>query len=171
MPTISMFYGILVAMYVLDTDKHHHPHIHIRYNEFKAVLRIPDGEVLNGELPNRQMKLVQAWIELHQDELMADWHWPALVKRRSRLIPCGECGVMTPDVIKVVATPEYSLVAEFESGEVRHFDMRPYLKFPAYAALKEPGLFMRAHVRYGTVVWNEEIDLSPDTLYLRGTVA
>ncbi len=30
MPTISMFYGILVAMYVLDTDKHHHPHIHIR---------------------------------------------------------------------------------------------------------------------------------------------
>ena len=46
MPTISMFYGILVAMYVLDTDKHHHPHIHIRYNEFKAVLKIPDGEVL-----------------------------------------------------------------------------------------------------------------------------
>jgi hypothetical protein len=39
MPTISMFYGILVAMYVLDTDKHHHPHIHIRYNEFKAIFR------------------------------------------------------------------------------------------------------------------------------------
>lgn len=45
------------------------PHIHIRYNEFKSVLKIPDGE-----LPRRQMKLVQAWIELHQDELMADWH-------------------------------------------------------------------------------------------------
>ena len=57
---------------VLDTD--HHPHIHIRYNEFKAVLRIPGGEVLEGELPSRQMKLVQAWIELHQDDLMADWH-------------------------------------------------------------------------------------------------
>jgi hypothetical protein len=74
MPTISMFYGILVAMYVLDTDRHHHPHIHVRYNEWKVVVRIPDGEVLDGQLPARQMKLLQAWIELHRDELMADWH-------------------------------------------------------------------------------------------------
>lgn len=73
MPTISMFYGILVAMYVLDIEKHHAPHIHVRYNEFKAVLGIPEGEVLEGDLPRRQMKLVQAWIELHRDELMADW--------------------------------------------------------------------------------------------------
>ncbi|WP_184433506.1 DUF4160 domain-containing protein [Roseospira goensis] len=73
MPTISMFYGILVSMYVLDTDKHHLPHIHVRYNEFKAVLGIPEGEVLDGGLPRRQMKLVQAWIELRRDELMADW--------------------------------------------------------------------------------------------------
>jgi Domain of unknown function (DUF4160) len=43
MPTISMFYGILVAMYVLDTDKHHLPHIHVRYNEFHVVLGIPEG--------------------------------------------------------------------------------------------------------------------------------
>ena len=75
---------------------------------------------------------------------------------------------MTPDVIKVVAMPDYSIVAEFETGEVRRFDMRPYLDFPAYSAIREPGMFMRAHVEHGTVVWNEEIDLSPDTLYLRG---
>jgi hypothetical protein len=74
MPTISMFYGILVSMYVLDTERHHHPHIHVRYGEHKAVLRIPDGNLLDGSLPNRQMKLVQAWIEIHQDDLMADWH-------------------------------------------------------------------------------------------------
>jgi len=73
MPTISMFYGILVSMYAFDTAKHHLPHIHVRYNEFKVVLGIPDGDVLEGSLPNRQMKLVQAWVELHQDELMADW--------------------------------------------------------------------------------------------------
>jgi len=74
MPTISMFYGILVSMYALDIQKHHLAHIHVRYNEFKAVIALPGGEVLEGELPNRQMKLLQAWIELHQDELMADWH-------------------------------------------------------------------------------------------------
>lgn len=73
MPTISMFYGILVAMYVLDTEKHHMSHIHVRYNEFKAVLAIPEGEVLEGSLPARQMKLVQALIELHREDLMADW--------------------------------------------------------------------------------------------------
>lgn len=42
-------------------------------NEFKASIAIPDGETLEGSLPSRQMKLVQAWIELHQDDLMADW--------------------------------------------------------------------------------------------------
>jgi hypothetical protein len=60
-------------MYALDTDRHHAPHIHVRYNELKVVLGIPEGDVLDGELPSRQMKLVQAWIELHRDELMADW--------------------------------------------------------------------------------------------------
>ena len=73
MPTISMFYGILVAMYVLDAERHHSPHIHVRYNDFNIVLGIPDGDVLDGDLPARQMKLVQAWIELHRDDLMADW--------------------------------------------------------------------------------------------------
>jgi len=46
--------------------------------------------------------------------------------------------------------------------------MKPYLGYPAFAPLAEEGLFMRAHVAYGTVTWNDEIDLSPDTLYLRG---
>jgi hypothetical protein len=54
--------------------QHHYPHVHIRYHEFKAVFRIPGGELLEGELPGRQMKLVQAWIELHQDDLMANWY-------------------------------------------------------------------------------------------------
>ncbi len=50
------------------------PAYHIRYNDFKAILKIPDGELLEGNLPGRQMKLVQPWIELHQDDLMADWY-------------------------------------------------------------------------------------------------
>lgn len=77
---------------------------------------------------------------------------------------------MTPDVIKVEAAADFSLMAEFETGEVRCFDMRPYLEYPAFAPLKEPGFFMRVHVEHGTVVWNDDIDLSPDTLYLCGEV-
>ncbi len=65
--------AVMVSMYVLDTDRHHSPHIHIRYAEHKVVVRIPDGEILDGSLPVKQMKLVQAWVAIHQDELMADW--------------------------------------------------------------------------------------------------
>ena len=51
MLTISMFYGILVSMYVFDSDRHHLPHIHIRYNEFKASIAIPSGDVLEWGFP------------------------------------------------------------------------------------------------------------------------
>ncbi len=75
---------------------------------------------------------------------------------------------MTPDVVAVKALPDYRLIAEFATGEHRLFDMKPYLIYPAFAELSQPGLFMQAHVAGGTVAWNDEIDLSPDTLYMRG---
>jgi hypothetical protein len=50
MPVISMFYGLIVAMYYLDTKQHHFPHIHVRYGEAEAVFRLPDGLLLGGEL-------------------------------------------------------------------------------------------------------------------------
>jgi Domain of unknown function (DUF4160) len=49
------------------------PHIHAKYAEFEASISIEDGEILAGELPRKQLRLVQAWIELHRDELKADW--------------------------------------------------------------------------------------------------
>ena len=73
MPTISMFYGIIIRMYALDNKQHDLPHIHVEYAEAEAVFQIPDGELLEGMLPNKQYKLVQAWMVLHADELMADW--------------------------------------------------------------------------------------------------
>jgi hypothetical protein len=62
-------------MYLLDNKHHNLPHIHARYAEFEASINIGDGdgEVLVGELPRKQLRLVQAWVELHRDELMADW--------------------------------------------------------------------------------------------------
>ena len=68
-----MFYGIIIRMYALDTKQHHLPHIHVEYAGIEAVFQIPDGELLEGALPVKQNKLVQAWMALHADELMADW--------------------------------------------------------------------------------------------------
>ncbi|MBE7516419.1 MAG: DUF4160 domain-containing protein [Chloracidobacterium sp.] len=73
MPTISLFYGILIRMFFYDTDRHKVPHIHAAYQEHTAVYSIPDGEVLAGELPDKKHKLVAAWIEIHQDDLLANW--------------------------------------------------------------------------------------------------
>lgn len=73
MPTISMFYGIIVYMYFIDNKQHKRPHIHVSYQGEEVVVAIPDGEILDGAIPNPKMKLLQAWIELHKDELMADW--------------------------------------------------------------------------------------------------
>ncbi len=63
-----MFYGILIMMYYLDNDTHHRPHIHAEYAEHGAVIAIDNGEVFEGELPGSQMKLVQAWMEIHKNE-------------------------------------------------------------------------------------------------------
>ena len=60
-------------MFSFDDKKHHLPHIHAHYGEKSAVIAIDDGEVLQGELPRKKMKLVQAWIEIHKDDLKADW--------------------------------------------------------------------------------------------------
>ncbi len=73
MPTISMFYGIIIYMYFADNKRHQTPHIHAKYQEHEAVVSIPEGEVLDGGIPNSKMKLLVAWIELHKDELVADW--------------------------------------------------------------------------------------------------
>jgi Domain of unknown function (DUF4160) len=62
MPVISMFYGIIIRMFYFDNKEHKTPHIHIEYAEFKAVLEIPDGNLLAGNFPNDKLKLVSAWI-------------------------------------------------------------------------------------------------------------
>jgi len=77
MPVISMFYGIIVSLYFMDNQRHKRPHIHAKYQDAEAVIAIPDGEVLEGALPPGKMRLVLAWVEIHRDELLADWQLAA----------------------------------------------------------------------------------------------
>lgn len=68
-----MFYGLIVSMYYLDTKQHHLPHLHIRYGEMEGIYGIPDGNLIEGALPANKEKLAKAWIEIHKDELLANW--------------------------------------------------------------------------------------------------
>ncbi len=72
MPTISMFYGIIIRMYFAPGE-HNPPHFHAYYNEYRASFSIDSFEITNGEFPRKQKRLVQAWAELHIDELKANW--------------------------------------------------------------------------------------------------
>jgi hypothetical protein len=60
-------------MFFRDIEKHHMPHIHAEYQGETAVYSIPDGELLAGSLPVKKQKLIIAWIEIHQEDLLADW--------------------------------------------------------------------------------------------------
>ena len=68
-----MFYGLVVRMYFAPRE-HNPPHFHAYYNEYKASVDIRTCEVIEGNLPRKQRKLVLAWAEIHQDELMANWN-------------------------------------------------------------------------------------------------
>ncbi len=74
MPVIAMFYGIIIRMFYRDNRQHHLPHIHAEYQGDIAVFSIQDGAMLDGHIPPPKQKLVVAWIEIHRDELMADWN-------------------------------------------------------------------------------------------------
>ena len=73
MPVISMFYGIVIRLFYRDDRQHHRPHIHAEFQDQVAVYAIDDGEALDGSLPRAKARLVAAWIEIHRDELLADW--------------------------------------------------------------------------------------------------
>ena len=73
MPTISMFYGLIIRMLLMDTRQHHLPHLHVEYQGMEAVVTLPDGNLIEGDLPAKKLRLLQAWITIHEEELMADW--------------------------------------------------------------------------------------------------
>ena len=54
-------------------SEHNPPHIHAYYQEYKAIVDIKKREITDGNLPRKKERLVLAWVEIHQDELLADW--------------------------------------------------------------------------------------------------
>jgi hypothetical protein len=70
MPTIAIFFGIIVEMYWLD---HNPPHIHVWYQGEEAMVSIETGEITAGHLPRRAAKIVKEWVLRRQPELIVNW--------------------------------------------------------------------------------------------------
>ena len=73
MPIISQFYGILIYIYAEIGGHHNKPHFHAKYGEYEISIAL-DGKRLNGNMPNKQLKLIEAWREIHKDEIEASWY-------------------------------------------------------------------------------------------------
>lgn len=73
MPELSRFFGIIIRMYAELGTPHHQPHFHAYYQDDVAIYSLDPIDLIAGSLPRRQQRLVIAWAELHQAELLADW--------------------------------------------------------------------------------------------------
>lgn len=73
MPEIARFFGIIIRMFSEPGGKHHVPHFHAYYQNAVAIYSIFPVDAIAGSLLRRQARFVEAWAELHGDELMADW--------------------------------------------------------------------------------------------------
>lgn len=86
MPTISMFYGIIIKMYWNETGRHKMPHVHAYYGGKEAVFSF-NGDIIAGEFPGKQAAYVKAWILLHEEDLKANWQLAADGEELYRIEP------------------------------------------------------------------------------------
>lgn len=73
MPEIARFFGIIIRMFPEPAAPHHRPHLHAYYQNEVGILAIDAIDLISGSLPQRQQRLVEAWAEIHQAELLAAW--------------------------------------------------------------------------------------------------
>ena len=73
MPELSRFFNIIIKMVFSDNVQHHKPHFHVYYAEYEASVGV-DGELIAGSLPVKQLRLVQAWATIHEEELYQAWN-------------------------------------------------------------------------------------------------
>jgi Domain of unknown function (DUF4160) len=72
-PELSRFFGIIIRMFAEPGSTHHAPHFHAYYQGEVGIFSFDPVEIIGGSLPRRQRRLVEAWAELHELELLADW--------------------------------------------------------------------------------------------------
>jgi len=73
MPELSRFFGIIIRMFAEAGSPHHIAHFHAYCQNEVGIFSIEPVDLMAGSLPRRQLRLVEAWAEMHQEELLAAW--------------------------------------------------------------------------------------------------
>lgn len=86
MPEISRFYGLVIKLLYSDDEEHHKPHVHVKYGEYKASVGL-DGEILAGQIPVKQYRMLAAWLVIHEEELYRAWNLAVAGKPFDKIDP------------------------------------------------------------------------------------
>jgi hypothetical protein len=161
-PTISRFFGVVIAMYF---DDHGPPHFHARHADGEAKIRIDTLELIESTLGRRQLRLVLAWAELHRDELAENWRRARATVRHRAPSMIG----LTPDIADVCVVAHGVLSLTFSDGVRGEVDVLGRMRGPVFSNARTPEGFVRVAVdeETGTITWPGGADLAPDTLYVR----
>ena len=73
MPELARFFGIVIRMFAEPGTPHHRPHFHAYYQDEVGIFAVDAIELIGGGLPGKQRRLVEAWAEIHHQELLDDW--------------------------------------------------------------------------------------------------
>lgn len=171
MPVLSTFYGIIIRMYKKSSGKHKMPHIHVEYSDDEMVIAL-DGTVLEGEIPRGKMKLLEAWMEIHREELDANWTLLSNGEQFFRIDPL-KADMLQPRLTKVEPLDHMRLRLSYETGEVKVFDVEPYAEGSWFGELRDKAYFKSVRLLPGGIgiEWAGGQDIAPHELYELGVLA
>ncbi len=176
MPRISAFYGIVIWMY---HDEIHHlgrPHFHATYGRDEASVDLESLAVLAGELPPRALRLVVDWASEHQAEparqLGSRTAARCAATDRASSVTGVPSEAMRSTPLLVAATPleGHTVHVRFEDGTAADVDLGYLLDYGGvFEPLRDPAYFreLRADAGAGTIVWPNDADIAPETLYAK----
>lgn len=73
MPEVARFFGIIIRIFAEPGAPHHRPHFHAYYQNHVAIYAVDTLQLMSGGLPRKEQRLVEAWAEMHSDELLENW--------------------------------------------------------------------------------------------------
>lgn len=144
------------------------PHIHAEYSGEEIVIAL-SGEIFEGSFPKNKLKLLEAWMEIRRDDLEANWKLLSNGEQFFRIEPLRQGGyrMLQPRLIEVKAMPECMLRLVYETGEVKLFDVTPYISGPWFGELKNSAYFNSVRIIPGGsgIEWANGQDIAPHELY------
>lgn len=166
MPRISEFYGIAIAMYYAEQGV---PHFHALYAGQDVSIAIDSLEIFAGSLPERALRLVREWAEIHRAELEADWRRARDGGHSNESHPSLKMNAM-PELVHVTSVETvgaHRLRLSFEDGIEGEVDFSDWEWRGVFEPLADPAYFRQVELdrELGTIVWPNGADIAPETLH------